>query len=976
MSGGSGEAPGEEQTVESNDRLKEKLAEAEARIRRVEANRDERVAAARSQLQEGKEKAKQLFLARVTKFEKQISELTEAARARDAENAALKSLVRESDSRVVDADKRASVAEERLAGVEDVVRAAVDDAVAVVGKERDEARAALVGKIDDVERQSLELRKMEEEGRSFRESQAHGFGLLEKALSSAVGSMQDKAAQSDGSSDPPSLEQPLESAPKSEGNLVKVTTDSSEKPNDWADRFADALEHVAKLDSYLESQRIASKQLQSRADELEEQLSSLRKALTDEKASVSPMDAPNNGDYGNEDRTSSHLDELATLRAEKEAALRETEKVREALAEKSELEAAAVKATENLEDALRIKEKEHEESVSVIATLQSAAGIANERILDLEKKFTPERVPATEETASNGTVSSKQLEGANRRIEDLEQTNQAMSRDLATARENHLKVAAELADISKASSVRTAGDDSMKLEAKVTELERMLAAKNAEIAKVREKARSYLKDMNAEKKEMETRLRASVTAAEQRLATEQAATEEARQETERTVRELDSCLVVIGEKQKSVQALSMAIESEQGATKDAHALAQKTAAEFEAYKERARLALEERDKAVENASAGIDGATADLKEELRTALLESQDLRKALTDAKSEVAKMSDAAERASKAEAALELARSDMSLAFSNSAGRVETLEEDAENLRKKLAASESACSNAESRVSTALVRLEVSERALHAAELAAKENARVADITIKQLREQVLALEKAVFDANASAAAAQRTAAVAARAMAYTSLDGESHATSASQLHESPSVQSELEMASPLPPVPASPAVATSSRAHSYGPYTDSTNLSELGGGSGATWRNSASGDVGWRHSSADDVASRDDQIAVLMSQISELGALLADAREEYACREQQVDLLKSEVRSLESKLAAADKLSDGTPFELLRTTVLHYMRTGDNKLLPVLAQVLGISEEEMMKVREAHASASGVGDTAGYLPSFMRS
>jgi hypothetical protein len=112
--------------------------------------------------------------------------------------------------------------------------------------------------------------------------------------------------------------------------------------------------------------------------------------------------------------------------------------------------------------------------------------------------------------------------------------------------------------------------------------------------------------------------------------------------------------------------------------------------------------------------------------------------------------------------------------------------------------------------------------------------------------------------------------------------------------------------------------------------------------------------------------------------MSQISELGVLLADAQEGSSCREQQVSLLKSEVRDLDAKLAAADKLQGGAPFGLLRTTVVHYMRTGDPALLPVLATVLGVSEGEMVKVRATRTGAVSTDrdpDSAGYLPAFMR-
>jgi GRIP domain len=79
-----------------------------------------------------------------------------------------------------------------------------------------------------------------------------------------------------------------------------------------------------------------------------------------------------------------------------------------------------------------------------------------------------------------------------------------------------------------------------------------------------------------------------------------------------------------------------------------------------------------------------------------------------------------------------------------------------------------------------------------------------------------------------------------------------------------------------------------------------------------------------------------------------------LLDDAQEESQLRSEQAKLLKAEVRDLDAKLAAADKLQDGTPFSYLRTIVVRYLETGDPTLLPVLANLLSFTEEEMARIR----------------------
>jgi len=103
-----------------------------------------------------------------------------------------------------------------------------------------------------------------------------------------------------------------------------------------------------------------------------------------------------------------------------------------------------------------------------------------------------------------------------------------------------------------------------------------------------------------------------------------------------------------------------------------------------------------------------------------------------------------------------------------------------------------------------------------------------------------------------------------------------------------------------------------------------------------------------------SISDDAFRDNQVAVLTSQLSELSTLLDDAQEEAKVREQQTILLKKEVGQLENQLGAAQKLAQGAPFNYLRSVVVAYLENPNHQLLPVLADVLAINKEEIDRIR----------------------
>jgi GRIP domain len=90
----------------------------------------------------------------------------------------------------------------------------------------------------------------------------------------------------------------------------------------------------------------------------------------------------------------------------------------------------------------------------------------------------------------------------------------------------------------------------------------------------------------------------------------------------------------------------------------------------------------------------------------------------------------------------------------------------------------------------------------------------------------------------------------------------------------------------------------------------------------------------------------------------------ALLGYAQNESEIREQQTALLKSELRDVQAKLLAAEKLQNGAPFSYMRTIVARYLETGDPTLLPVVCDLLSFSDDESRRVRAARTGISKAG------------
>lgn len=491
------------------------------------------------------------------------------------------------------------------------------------------------------------------------------------------------------------------------------------------------------------------------------------------------------------------------------------------------------------------------------------------------------------------------------------------------------------------------------LEAKIAEMERVVASKQSEIGRVREKARTYLKELNAEKRDMEANMKKEVEALQTQMEEERSKVKNMEQRAECAASELDNCLTLIREKQNTIQMLRMTISSQKSAADDAVRETESVRRDFSRYKDRARIALQEKENNSKSVKASVEAATVSLTLELERVKKRCRDLQQQLAGVEKNQESYQEVLQRAERAEAAADLLRENATNGSTMHYGQVDVLEERLVVMENELSAALSATKDAESSLKTCKMRLEAAERALRAVEVRAEENERVSKRTVEGLTTQVDDLKAGLAQAEQSALAAQRTAAVAAKALAFSSptdteddhdlkeIDNKILFDSTSLMENE--VHSRYNNNRSLEGGRASLAVAIEDHSESLGLGRRSNDLE------------------GTHIASETELKERDQQITVLMAQVRELGALLDEQQQESQLRSEQSALLKVEVKNLDAKLAAAEKLQNGAPFSYLRTIVVRYLETDDSTLLPVIANVLSFTEEESSRVKEKQAVKS---------------
>eukprot|EP00177_Eucheuma_denticulatum_P001864 GFKZ01003331.1.p1 GENE.GFKZ01003331.1~~GFKZ01003331.1.p1 ORF type:complete len:848 (+),score=189.70 GFKZ01003331.1:197-2740(+) len=585
------------------------------------------------------------------------------------------------------------------------------------------------------------------------------------------------------------------------------------------------------------------------------------------------------------------------------------------------------------------------------------------------KRLSEELMNTKEDFHSKQKYHEVVVENLTKRENELDQKVLSMEKQLSdmqeTLKKNEMIVTAErekvlTAQKNAAEAIANGDEEKKMMEAKIAEMERVIVSKQADITKVREKARSYLKDINGEKRDMEERMKKRVEALRKEVADSNDKLKDAELRAESTASELDNCLALIRDKQKIIQMLKMTISTEKKGAEEARKVTEAVRTEFAAYKERARLALQEKESTVETSSGAIEAATLAARQDLERTKKENLQLRDQIVQLREGRESMERLRERAEKAEAAVELLRKDVSgISQSFNYSQIDVLEERLATMEVELRAAQVECVSAEDRHQTTKMRLEAAEKALRSTEICAEESNKISARTIAQLQEQVETLEQKVDRANKSSAAAQRTAAAAAKALAFS--ESEEGTNMNSSYRNAVKSASSLDQVADDMPQFDTPEGLEPSRATFFAAMEGHSDILGLS-------LQHSNIEVDSRGTSQADILSRDKQIAVLTSQVSELGAMLDEAQQETNLKSEQTDLLKTEVKNLDAKLAAAEKLKNGAPFSYLRTIVVRYLETEDPTLLPVISNVLSFTDEENERVKNGRGSGPSVISTSG--------
>lgn len=685
------------------------------------------------------------------------------------------------------------------------------------------------------------------------------------------------------------------------------------------------------------------------------------------KGEITQLKQDNSNIEGERDEA---LSKLADLHEEfhrlKDDTTKESERVMRELADtKQKLEIS--KPPSNLQsaeafpaDSSVVEESDVEANLNdlKISQLSTELSDANSQCRDLSRRLDEAQAKMSEEAKAHEKFvldSNAEKSELEKSLADAKEELVGKDKELTKIKEALEEQKTAMNDMNKQKLNETAvsNDEEKKvLEAKVAEMERLVASKQAECTKVREKARAYLKELNAERRTMEEKTKEEVEALKKQLETEREKASEAEMKFESVTKEVDNCLAVIREKQKSVQMLKMSISTQKNAAEEAKRETESLKLEFARYKERARLALEEKE------SAGVSGDDEDASDastlltDLQNAREEIRVLRKRLQTIQSLERHIEEFRIRAERAEAVADLLRKDSAAATSSTNfSRVDELEETIAQLEQQLNVTRAAVNDAEARHSTTKVRLEATEKALQNADARAKNATLASQKTVNSLQDRINNLEISLKKAQDASASAQRTAAAAAKALAFSASVPEDGSTTRSTNYDYDSKTNDRDYnidvelngsRSTLAVVMEthSDRLGLSPRAKAESPRSNNENISEEEGNDFY-------------------LQAKEQQIVVLSSQLEELGALLDEVQQESNLRAEQTEVLKTEVKNLDAKLAAAEKLHNGAPFSYLRAIVVRYLETDDATLLPVICNVLSFSNEEASRIKEVRGS-----------------
>jgi len=152
--------------------------------------------------------------------------------------------------------------------------------------------------------------------------------------------------------------------------------------------------------------------------------------------------------------------------------------------------------------------------------------------------------------------------------------------------------------VSQKDMATKSADQTAEISSKIAELEKMLEQRQSEVSKTKEKAKQMLKEMNAEKRELEAQFKVELEESAKKLSEVERSRVATGKELAEANKGLTGAMATIDDLQTTLKKLKLEAESSTVALESVHARAEALEVQYTEYKEHARTALAEKDAAI------------------------------------------------------------------------------------------------------------------------------------------------------------------------------------------------------------------------------------------------------------------------------------------------------------------------------------------------------------------------------------------
>uniref|UniRef100_A0A7S3E9I6 Uncharacterized protein n=1 Tax=Rhodosorus marinus TaxID=101924 RepID=A0A7S3E9I6_9RHOD len=152
--------------------------------------------------------------------------------------------------------------------------------------------------------------------------------------------------------------------------------------------------------------------------------------------------------------------------------------------------------------------------------------------------------------------------------------------------------------VSQGDEAKKPASPSVETSVKIAELEKMLGQRQNEVSKTKEKAKQMLKEMNAEKRELEAQFKVELEESGKKLSDAEKSRLATAKELAEANKGLAGAMATINDLQGTLKQLKVDKESSAVAVESAHARAEALEVQYTEYKEHARTALAQKDSTI------------------------------------------------------------------------------------------------------------------------------------------------------------------------------------------------------------------------------------------------------------------------------------------------------------------------------------------------------------------------------------------